>query len=614
MARVFRTAILMACILSAGRAFAAGGACPSGANYTNPANPAGALVTLASLGITNCYYIATSGSDSNSGASETSPWLHSPGMQQCSSNCAAVTLSSGMGIIFRGGDTWHFGNSSATLYAGVVPVCPTGGGNAAGLCLHDISATSSYPIYYGVDQTWYTGGSWSRPIFTADNSLCNSSTAGTLPDGATCTGTTDSYGQPSYYVSSCPYQVGNSNNLVDVGFSMYIIVDNFELTGLCEKHVGQPGGLDTYIQYASAQAPVYFTNNYIHGASHLRYAGPNGGASCTGSTVCINLNAFYGAVTNGSVGETLAFNDVNFSDSDPGGENLTQAGFYNVAYNHFAYTTQALPGDLHLFHDNLYEYFFENGHSNVIESKETATSAIYNNVFRHIETYVTAGGGVGLWFGPQSGVTDYIFNNVMYDVGSIQYLNIGWVGLTSNPGAYVFFNNTWQTNAANTILNCELQTSPGTTTDTNNHYIDDNSTYINGPCSALTSTTWKLMTNATATTDGYTSSQTYAYSPTSSGSPTVGAGTNETSGYCATLLASGDNLIQAAGTACESDTTYSCSYNATSHTVSCPTRTVVGRPGSGAWDIGAYEFLAGASTVGAIASGGVRLSGGVKIK
>ena len=74
MARVFRAAILMACILSAGSGFRCRWCmCPAGANYTNPANPTGAHVTLASLGITNCYYIAAGGSDSNSGTSESSP-------------------------------------------------------------------------------------------------------------------------------------------------------------------------------------------------------------------------------------------------------------------------------------------------------------------------------------------------------------------------------------------------------------------------------------------------------------------------------------------------------------------------------------------------------------
>lgn len=82
-------------------AAAGGGACPSGVPVTG----------------NNCYFVAANGSDSYSGTQETisgsnGPWLHAPGMPNCSSNCLAQQTSgsvAGNGIIFRGGDTWHFG-------------------------------------------------------------------------------------------------------------------------------------------------------------------------------------------------------------------------------------------------------------------------------------------------------------------------------------------------------------------------------------------------------------------------------------------------------------------------------------------------------------------------
>ena len=58
-------------------AFASGGSCPSSASYLNSS---GSLVTLSSLGVTSCYYIAANGSDSNNGTTEATPWLHAPGM------------------------------------------------------------------------------------------------------------------------------------------------------------------------------------------------------------------------------------------------------------------------------------------------------------------------------------------------------------------------------------------------------------------------------------------------------------------------------------------------------------------------------------------------------
>jgi hypothetical protein len=582
--------------------FAAGGTCPSGANYTNPANPTGSLVTVSSLGVTSCYFVSAAGSDSlYDGTTETvsgshGPFLHSPGMKNCSSNCASVTLAAGIGVIFRGGDTWHFGNASSTPYAGVVTTCANNGNVAAGLCLDDINGTSANPIYYGVDQTWYTGGSWARPILTADNSLCNSGTTGTLPDGATCTGTTDSYGQPSYHVSSCPYQVGSSNNLVDVGFSKYITLDNFELTGLCQSHTGQPSADDTYIRYGSIQAPVVYENLYIHGASHLQFAALNGSAGCTVSTVCTNIFAFQGGSGGGaSFGETIANNVVDFSDSDPGGEGLCFGGFWNVAYNAFRYTTQCLPNPLHVFHDNLYEYFFENGHSNQLEDigeAEGAANAIYNNVFRHVENYLSSGGGVAMWLAPPtSTTTDYFFNNVMYDVGALEYFNVGGTAGNNALGNYTLFNNTFQTNVNQPILRCELYTN-GAVTDANNQYIDDGTQYL-GPCSTLTSVTALAMTNAVATTDGYTSSEAYGYSPASGSSPTVGAGTNEgtlNSGFCSALTtaAMSDSTLSDAASSCQNGTRYACTYNSTTHAMSCPGQTAVAR--QSAWNAGAYQF------------------------
>ena len=96
--------ILKLCVLSliSISAFAAGGACPANLPVTG----------------NNCYFIAATGADTNSGTSEAAPWLHAPGMPNCSKNCAAVNPSSGQGFIFRGGDTWHFGNSSASPYTG----------------------------------------------------------------------------------------------------------------------------------------------------------------------------------------------------------------------------------------------------------------------------------------------------------------------------------------------------------------------------------------------------------------------------------------------------------------------------------------------------------------
>src|ERR1039457_4756325 len=36
------------------------------------------------------YYVAANGSDSNSGTTKTTPWLHAPGMVSCTGTCASA--------------------------------------------------------------------------------------------------------------------------------------------------------------------------------------------------------------------------------------------------------------------------------------------------------------------------------------------------------------------------------------------------------------------------------------------------------------------------------------------------------------------------------------------
>ena len=154
--------------------------------------------------------------------------------------------------IFRGGDTWHFGNSSASPYAG---------GNSFGL--PGGGGTSAYPIYFGVDQSWYSGGSWARPIFTEDN-----------PPST------------SQKLSSCTFPTGS--DLINFGGGKYFIVDNLELTGACTTSAYWNF---TYVNYGSLSGYANFYNLYIHGWSHVGFPNPN---NCTNSSTC--MSAFRGGV------------------------------------------------------------------------------------------------------------------------------------------------------------------------------------------------------------------------------------------------------------------------------------------------------------------------------
>jgi hypothetical protein len=74
--------VLIAILLSFALTLSAHAACPTGTNYVNVANEGQAGTfnqTLASLGVTSCYYVGVSGLDSNNGTSESTPFLHIPG-------------------------------------------------------------------------------------------------------------------------------------------------------------------------------------------------------------------------------------------------------------------------------------------------------------------------------------------------------------------------------------------------------------------------------------------------------------------------------------------------------------------------------------------------------
>jgi hypothetical protein len=225
------------------------------------------------------------------------------------------------------------------------------------------------------------------------------------------------------------------------------------------------------------------------------------------------------------------------------------------------------------------------------------TNAVYNNVFRHLE--ISGGfGGVLLWPEPSASTTDYIFNNLIYDVGSMEYFNVGQ-NSQGNQGRLNVFNNTFETTTAQAQLGCATTGFAHPSTFANNHYINDAASQYGTGCTTSGQITFvndslkqtHAQANANAKSphfDPYTTSQAFAFSPVASTNSTVGAGTNEQS-FCTTMLASSDPLIQVAGAACQSDTTYACSYYAQNHTVSCPSRNNVARPAS-AWDIGAYQF------------------------
>ena len=511
---------------AASPAFAAGGSCPTSSSYTIQGGSPG---TLSSAGITSCFYISKSlGSDSNNGTSESTPWAHLPGMPSCTGQCSSTTLAAGEGFILRGGDSW--GNSD-------LGVQWSRGG------------TSSNPIYIGVDPNWPSSG-WTRPIFNCGGSVCSG---------------------------------GQSGNYIAVNGPAYVTVDNIEMTDL-DWTGGQKSndfvyGLATNLEVEHMYMHGWVTHSPSYDASGLFMDSSNGNSAIAGCK-------FHDNIVDGSDTSNNGFTGVS---------NCEQVYNNYVSHVHVCYFI-----DMNIVHDNVCEDIaisVTGDHANgfALFGPLRGTDVLfYNNIVRH-----TSGcsGCVNTYLfqltGANSAYQLFYFNNVFYDLNASNVIDLGGSGAGGNYGTWYLFNNTGECGSDSSTTQCYNGNSAVSMTlfDTNNHWISSSTSGcsnkgVGGTCTATNSLTENV---SQASAAGYKSSQTYAFSPTSSSSPTVGAGSNEVSGYCSTI----SGINSAAGAACTNSTSVGCAYNTTNHTLTCPNETLVGRPTSTALDIGAYQFNSG---------------------
>jgi len=555
------------------------------------------LIFVVGSAVAGTRYIAVNGSDTNNGTSKSTPWLHAPGMPNCKGACASYTPAPGDQVIFRGGDIWHFGNSSATPYTG-------GTWNWGGAAWSGSSTscdTSDNPnairtscIYIGVDKSWYSGGSWTRPIMTGDNPTSNSA------------------------VASCTYgNVGSRNQFLSVHDNAFAWFDNFEWTGMCQStassasnnylfqwnaYIVDVGGSNVIVQNI-------YSNMYAHGWTHLAYSCSDVGGEPAGQC---ESNTF---ITGGLMSTVGPGNVCDGWDSDPTGVVCIAYGpGYLVYDNVFANMSQIVVNGYHSWHDNQWFGYTFSGdgvaHGNSFESNIDAPTkdsngnmqpnvpfnVFYNNILGHNSTGTS--GNVKLWFCPSSTTAEYEFNNIVYDQGqgnNWDFAQSGFNCTGASAGVYMF-NNTVDL-PGGTAISC-----PGNGTMTNNHIITEGGAgFDSGSCTISGNT---VMNHATAVSQGYMSpnsgtsannsnttcaNDTTPCAPTSASGATVGAGANEQS-YCNALLASSDGITERAGAACQSGASASCTYNQSTRSVSCPRQTPVVRPTSAAWDTGAYQY------------------------
>src|ERR1700691_2228321 len=117
------------------------------------------------------HYVATSGSDSNNGTSESTPWAHLPGMPTATGTAGSYSAVAGDTFILRGCDVWYNSNFPLVLSKG---------------------GSSGNPVTITVDQTSYNTASspsaWNRPVFDAHTSSGSSTPTEINGSGGQATG------------------------------------------------------------------------------------------------------------------------------------------------------------------------------------------------------------------------------------------------------------------------------------------------------------------------------------------------------------------------------------------------------------------------------------------
>jgi hypothetical protein len=353
------------------------------------------------------YYMAANGSDSNNGTSEQTPWLHAPGMPNCTATCAAVTPKPGDSFIFRGGDTWHVGNSSSSPYIGV---SGSTGWNftwsgASGSCDFSNGVTSTC-IYIGVDPTWYSGGSFTRPTITGDNPTSKS------------------------LVASCSHNEASGPQAIVLSGS-YLIFDNFNIYGFC--------GATNDPQWMTISG----TNNTMEDLYYHGWTEVNGDGGYM-------LN-FAGSGYAYSAHQIWDNNVVDGSDSYCNGVNACSGYLGGAVWlyeNSICRWIGGCIGSPNFFYiirnslfENVYQSYYGGVHGDVIHmyggagAPNGSSAYFYNNIIRNTQDGTT----ITLDAAP-SGGTIYYFNNIAFNNCNTG-LEAG--GGTGDTASFYFVNNTY---------------------------------------------------------------------------------------------------------------------------------------------------------------------------
>lgn len=503
----------------------------------------------------NTCYVSSAGLDTNTGVDKAHAWAHLPGMLNATGNAASQVPIADDIYILKGGDTWA--NASFPVH-------------------WTWSGSSGHPITIDRDVTWFSGASWNRAIFSAGAAVINN-TAG---------------------VGSCHGAGLGKHYFVYFDTVTFVTMNYVEATGLFWDTDEQGTCFQSMGTIAALSSDNLTVDNwYLHNWTHANSAGVtdstatvaylyNAPPYCTACTV-------QNFVVDNSDGDGTSA--ATRSGGGVQGWNLKNSVFKNVVQMwHGPILTR--PSTLEISGNNCTGL-------GLSFTTPTQSSPPHPNC---IETTGVVNGSSGV--GTVLVHDNYIHNNSTMEglqVGNLNEDDYVWNNIWDNPNGagdngpqvpqgnsgshnFYFWNNTvhWSTGCmtagihSTTFTNFVVQ---------NNHCINDGTTIVSGSIPGSVINNNVGMTNATATSQGYTNSETYVYSPTAGTNGTVGAGTNltSTSPGCGT---SGLSSL------C-SDTVYAVSEQTVSGVVTAVAsgRATIPRPsGATAWDSGAF-MLAGLS-------------------
>lgn len=427
------------------------------------------LLFAVQLQAASTYYIdSVGGADANNGTSTGTPWRHHPYMVTWT---GSYSHAAGDRFIFKGGVTWGYTN---------FPLTTTAGG------------TAGNSDYYGVDASWFTGGSWAKPIFDNQGHAIGAGT-------------------------------GN-NRQVDFQ-NGYVTLDNIELTGFYWDAAHQGFVCGQILLWGDN---TFIANCYVHGWSHdtlangagedfnaiIPYAGTGVGNIISNCVIVgngdsgVSIRGAWELITHNSLSNSP--NSIVFEGTD----HTTTISYNNIG--------------------PMMGLSFAAAHPNAIEQLNSASATfgethIFGNYIHDLHpsdtsiTVVFVGGNPGT-----GNCTNYSYNNVIWNVGrgpfegdarnGVTVIN-AWNNTIAGPGTAMAFTGTVGGQ------NCYLYA-------TNNHVINCGGVSENWTA-AFTANSLQQST-AQATAAGYTVGNFYA--PTAANSPTVDQGVSESALFSTDIL------------------------------------------------------------------------------